>query len=268
MTNEPVEFLQRLGQSGDGPHDIARAALMLAALDRPKRSLAPYLAHLDEIEAAMRAEAGMLLRVGDGARSLVELLVGRLGYDGDRMQYDDPRNADMMAVIDRRRGLPVALGILYMHAARAGGMLANGLNTQSHFVLRLSHRGDDLTLDPFHGGQSVDREHLPVELRPDDAGLAQLVSDTDVLLRLQNNLKMRALGAGDGERALELSRRMVLVAPARPELWLDLARLNEAGGILGAARNAYEMCLERAPSGQALHNEAAIALAQLKRRLN
>jgi hypothetical protein len=51
-------------------------------------------------------------------------------------------------------------------------------------------------------------------------------------------------------------------------LWFDLARLNEAGGILGAARNAYEMCLERAPSGQALHNEAAIALSQLKRRLN
>jgi regulator of sirC expression with transglutaminase-like and TPR domain len=164
---------------------------MLAALDRPRRSLAPYLAHLSEIEEAMRAEAGMMLRVTDGARSLVELLVARLGYDGDRMEYDDPRNADLMAVIDRRRGLPVALGILYMHAARAAGMLANGLNTQSHFVLRLSHRGDELTIDPFHGGQTVDREHLPVELRPDDAGLAQLVSDTDVLLRLQNNLKMR-----------------------------------------------------------------------------
>jgi regulator of sirC expression with transglutaminase-like and TPR domain len=184
------------------------------------------------------------------------------------MEYDDPRNADMMAVIDRRRGLPVALGILYLHAARAGGMQASGLNTQSHFVLRLTLRGDDLTIDPFHGGQIVDREHLPVELRPDDAGLAQLVSDTDVLLRLQNNLKMRALGAGDGERAVELTRRMALVAPSRPDVWFDLARLNEAIGILGAARNAYEMCLERAPSGQALHNEAAIALSQLKRRLN
>jgi predicted TPR repeat methyltransferase len=79
---------------------------------------------------------------------------------------------------------------------------------------------------------------------------------------------MRALGAGDGERALELTRRMALVAPSRPDVWFDLARLNEAIGILGAARNAYEMCLERAPSGQALHNEAAIALSQLKRRLN
>ena len=268
MTDEPLEYLKRLGQSGEGPHDIARAALMLAALDHPGRSLAPYLAHLSEIAEAMRAESGMIRRVGDGARALAELLVGRLGYDGDRMEYDDPRNADLMAVIDRRRGLPVALGILYMHTARAGGMLASGLNTQSHFVLRLSHRGDDLTIDPFHGGQVVDREHLPVELRPDDAGLAHLVSDTDVLLRLQNNLKMRALGAGDGERALELSCRMVLVAPARADLWFDLARLNEAVGILGAARNAYEMCLERAPSGQALHNEAAILLSQLKRRLN
>jgi regulator of sirC expression with transglutaminase-like and TPR domain len=268
MTDEPLEYLRRMGQSGDGPHDIARAALMLAALDQPGRTIEPYLAHLREIEDAMRAESGLILRVSDGARAVVELLTGRLGYDGDRQDYDDPRNADLMAVIDRRRGLPVALGILYMHAARAAGMLAFGLNTQSHFVLRLAHRGDAVTIDPFHGGAAVDSEHLPVELRPDDAGLAQPVSDIDVLLRLQNNLKMRALGAGDAQRALELSRRMVVLAPGKPDLWFDLARLNEGLGILGAARNAYEMCLEHAPSGQTLHNEAAIALSQLKRRLN
>ena len=268
MSEDPREFLKRMGESGDGPHDIARAALMLAALDHPERALERYLAHLEEIEGAMRAEKPLILRVEDGARALVDLLAGRLGYDGDRLAYDDPRNADLMAVIDRRRGLPVALGILYMHAARAAGMRAVGLNTQSHFVLRLSHRGDELTIDPFHGGVSVDREHMPVELRPDDAGLAQLVSDGDVLLRLQNNLKMRALGAGDAARGLEVTRRMLLIAPRRPDLWFDLARLNESVGVLGAARNAYDTCLSLAPSGQALHNEATIALSQLKRRLN
>jgi predicted TPR repeat methyltransferase len=109
---------------------------------------------------------------------------------------------------------------------------------------------------------------MPVELRPEDAGLAQLVSDTDVLLRLQNNLKLRALDAGDSPRGLEVARRMVLIAPRRPDLWFDLARLNEAVGVLGAARDAYGMCLELAPPGRGLHNEAAISLAQLKRRLN
>lgn len=268
MKLDPLEHLKRVGESEAGPHDIARAALMLAALDHPTVSLEPYLAHLREIDEAMRAQAGLILRVEDGARAVSDLLAGRLGYDGDRLDYDNPRNADLMSVIDRRRGLPVALGIVYMHAARAAGMLASGLNTQSHFVLQLSLRGEDLALDPFNGGVAIDRAHVPVELRPDDAGLAQLVSDTDVLLRLQNNLKLRALAAGDHGRGLELARRMVLLAPRRSDLWFDLARLNEALGVLGAARKAYETCLELAPPGQALHNEAAISLSQLKRRLN
>ena len=268
MKKDPAEFLKRVGESGDGPHDIARAALMLAALDHPERPLEPYLAHLDKIAEAMRAQSAMILRVEDCARAISDLLTSHLGYEGDRLEYDDPRNADLMAVIDRRRGLPVALGILYMHAARAAGVQSAGLNTQSHFVLRLTHRGDDLTVDPFHGGVAVDREHMPVELRPDDAGLAQLVSDSDVLLRLQNNLKMRALAAGDAHRGLEVTRRMLLIAPRRPDLWFDLARLNESVGVLGAARDAFDACLALAPPGQALHNEAAIARSQLERRLN
>lgn len=268
MRQDPIEFLRQMGEAGDGPHDIARAALMLAALDHPERPLERYLAHLEEIAEAMRAESRLILRVEDGARALADLLTGRLGYEGDRLEYDDPRNADLIAVIDRRRGLPVALGILFMHAARAAGLGATGLNTQSHFVLRISHRGDEVIIDPFHGGVAVDREHMPVELRPDDAGLAQLVSDSDVLLRLENNLKMRALGAGDAQRGLEVARRMILIAPKRSDLWFDLARLNESVGVLGAARNAYDACLALAPPGQALHNEAAIALSQLKRRLN
>jgi regulator of sirC expression with transglutaminase-like and TPR domain len=268
MSNDPLDYLRRMGESGSDPLDIAHAALMLAALDHPERPLEPYLARLREIEEAMKVQAPLIVRAEDGAQALVDLLVRRLGYDGDRLEYDDPRNADLMAVIDRRRGLPVALGILYMHAARAAGMRASGLNTQSHFVLRLAHRSEELTIDPFNGGVAVDRQHMPVELRPEDAGLAQLVSDADVLLRLQNNLKMRALEAGDSPRGLEVARRMVLIAPRRPDLWFDVARLNEAVGVLGAARDAYGMCLELAPPGRGLHNEAAISLAQLKRRLN
>jgi hypothetical protein len=61
---------------------------------------------------------------------------------------------------------------------------------------------------------------------------------------------------------------MVTIAPARADLWLDLARLNDAAGALRAARESYEACLSIALPGQSLHNEAALALASLKRRLN
>ncbi len=267
-TDNPLQYLRVLGEAGEGPHDIARAALMLGILDHKQASLDPYLAHLASIENDMRREAAMLVRVADGARALAALMHDRLGYEGERGNYNDPRNADLVSVIDRRRGLPVALGILYLHAARAAGMKAEGLNTEGHFVIRITHRHDDLTLDPFNSGMIVDREHMPAELRGVDAGLAQPVSDTDVLLRLENNLKLRALENGKADRALEVTNRMILIAPRRPELWFDSARINEALGVLGAARKSYERCLEIARPGEPLHNEASVSLANIKRRLN
>ncbi|HXM00912.1 MAG TPA: transglutaminase-like domain-containing protein [Rhizomicrobium sp.] len=271
--DDPAEFLRQVGQAGNGSLDVALAALMLSALDHAGRPLAPYRKHLGEIAEHAKAEARLALHVEDGAKALSALLVGRYGYDGDRLNYDDPQNADFMAVIDRRRGLPVALGILYLHAARAAGFEAVGLNTPGHFLLKLSARGHEALIDPFNGGAAIDRERLGAPpgkgaAAPDDPGLAEAVGDIEVLLRLENNLKLRALQAGERPRALEIAKRMVLIAPRLPELWIDLARLNEAVGALGAAQKAYEACLTLAKPGQGLHNETALALHALKRRLN
>lgn len=266
MSADPIAYLKSVGESGEEPLDIARVALMLAALDHPRLSLEPYLAHLSEIADAMRIEAAAIRRVGDGARALAEVLAGRLGYDGDRMTYDDPKNGDLIEVIGRRRGLPVALGILYIHGARAAGMRAAGLDTQGHFLVRIAHRHDDVTIDPFNAGAALVGDAIPAALR--NAVIAEPVSDIDVLLRLENNLKLRALKQGANERGLELTQRMALIAPKRPELWFDMGRLHEVLGALGAARKAYETCLDLARAGEALHNEAVLSLADLKRRLN
>jgi len=271
---DPADYLRQLGEAGDGPHDIARAALMLSALDHSGRSIEPYESHLAEIAEAAYGNSRVTVYIEDGARALSTLMVGRYGYDGDRLSYDDPQNADMMAVIDRRRGLPVALGILYLHAARAAGFEAAGLNYPGHFLLSISQRGHEALIDPFNGGAALDRERLgapPVmgaHHMPEATGISEAVSDIDVLLRLTNNLKLRALNNGERIRALEIAKRMVLIAPKRPELWMDLARLNEASGALGGAQRAYEACLSLVPGGQALHNEAALGLHALKRRLN
>lgn len=272
-TPDPADYLRHLGESGEGPCDIARAALMLAACDHPAQSLASYEAHLDEIAEASRNEVRLVYRAEDAAKLLAGLMAGRFGYDGDRMAYDDPQNADLMAVIDRRRGLPVTLGILYLHAARAGGLEASGLNTPNHFLLRVSLKGSSALIDPFNSGAQVDRERLGgppgmAATAPGEPPLGDPVSDADVLLRLQNNIKLRALKGGDRARALAVAERMALIAPARAELWLDLAHLHEASGSLGAAKHAYEVCLKLAQPGAALHNEAALAHLGLKRRLN
>ncbi|HUO92338.1 MAG TPA: transglutaminase-like domain-containing protein [Rhizomicrobium sp.] len=269
----PADRLRRIGEMGDEPLDIAEAALMLSSLDHSGRPLQPYQAHLADIAEHARAEGKMATTAHEAARVLATLLVGRYGYDGDRLRYDDPQNADFITVIDRRRGLPVALGILYIHAARAAGFKAAGLNSPGHFLLRIGLHSGETLIDPFNGGAALERDRLgspPVMGMPgaEDVRRTEPVSDVDVLLRLENNLKMRALQAGERVRALEIVKRMVLIAPRRPDLWMDLGRMNEASGALGAAQKAFEACLSLVPPGHTLHNEAALGVHALKRRLN
>jgi hypothetical protein len=49
---------------------------------------------------------------------------------------------------------------------------------------------------------------------------------------------------------------------------MELAHLHEEEGALSAASKAYETCLALTKSGSPFHNEAALGLEGLKRRLN
>jgi regulator of sirC expression with transglutaminase-like and TPR domain len=274
----PTEYLLRVGKAGEGPHDIATAALMLAALDHPEKKLAPFYAHLAELSEAARSEATFARDAETAARALRQVFTSRFGYDGDRMAYDDPGNADLIMVIERRRGLPVALGILYMHAARAARMEAQGLHAPGHFLLKIAVKGTEAYVDPFAGGTTIDHEHvaphLGVPMLAAEPGVAEVpgayepVSDVDVLLRLQNNIRTRALRSHDAPRAIEIGRRMAQLAPYRPPLWLELAHLHESAGALSAARSAYEHCLKASRGGDIYHHEATLALDALRRRIN
>jgi regulator of sirC expression with transglutaminase-like and TPR domain len=273
----PDAYLARLGEAGEGPHDIATAALMLSALDHPNERLAPFRAHLAELALGARMEAEFSATAERAAEAIAAVLAGRYGYEGDRIQYDAPGNADFIQVIERRRGLPVALGILYIHAARAAGHEASGLFAPGHFLMRIGVKGSEVFVDPFNGGAALDRERMTTprlaaslfaEPAPGEPSPFEPVTDTEVLLRLLNNVKGRALKGRDVPRALVIAKRMTVIAPRRAGVWLDLGRLQEASGVLSAARAAFERAVAAAPQGDVLHNEAALALHALKRRLN
>ena len=184
------------------------------------------------------------------------------------------QNANLMRVVDRRKGLPVALGILYLHAARAQGWDSIGLAFPGHFLIRLSDGPERLILDPFHGGRICDAASLrellkamagqDVELTPTHYAP---VSDRDVLLRLQNNIKSRLLQAGRAEPALRIVQTMLLLAPDLAGLWHEAGMLNARLGNMRAATEALQEFIVRAPEGSARHQAAAL-LQQLKSKLN
>ena len=271
---DPEAALLAAGQAADDALDIGRTALALAAIGRPGVALERYVEHLDAIEGEVAAVAGKAESASDLGHALDGVIAGKLGYRGDELTYDDPQNANLMRVIDRRRGLPVALGVLYLHAGRAQGWDVAGLAFPSHFLVRIEHRGERAILDPFNKGRQLDTAEMRALIKKvlgQDAELQpahwNAVSARDVLLRLQNNIKTRALQADDAEAAATTLRSMLRIAPQRGALHRELALVERRTGNLKSALQAAQSYLELADGDRQRH-DAALLLQQLKTQLN
>lgn len=249
--------------------DMARLALAFSVLARPDADVAGQLSHLDEIAGRLADSTGRR-----PSEILPEVMARDLGYGGDTDTYDDLVNADLAAVIDRRRGLPVALGILYCHAARAAGWDAAGLSFPAHFLIRVDGPGGRHIIDPFRGGQSLDAGGMRALLRQMGAGddltaeHHQDVPDRHVLLRLQNNIKLRSLQRNDIEAGLAVLARMRRLAPDIAGLVMEEASiLAEGGAILGAAKTVNRY-LDAGYGSIEDRTEMERFLAALQTRLN
>ena len=272
MSTSAQDALDAIGQLPDDEIDLADAALQLArgrASDAQWQSARAVLSQLARDAVALAPEVGEGDLPGQ-AEALAEMLVDRWHFAGDRTTYDDPANADLIRVLERRRGLPVALGIVWLHCARAAGWRAHGVDFPGHFLVALSggrpgsraaagragSSGQQMVLDVFAGGVALDVRELRAllkqvegsraELRP---GLLRPMSQRAILLRLQNNVKLRRHEADDRAGALDCLGDMMRIAPDEARLWREAGRLNQREDRVAAALHCFERFLTLVPQG-------------------
>jgi regulator of sirC expression with transglutaminase-like and TPR domain len=247
---EAESALKAIGRAPEAEFVLWDAALLCAQHDDPARDVAG--ARAVAAEAAERLARRLERQPCDEA--LADALCGDLDFAGDLLNYDDLANADMISVCQRRKGLPVALGVVFITAARACGVDLQGADFPAHFLLRLEHDEGPLAVDPFAGGRVV----MPSELvrRALHAGLTPGVADDlerlmnpipdrRVLMRLQNNIFARAWHVGDYARAERVAIRRALLDPVDHKPWIDVAAAREAQGALNGAMDAFSRAAER-----------------------
>ena len=274
--SEPREALNAIGQLADAEIDIGNAALQLArvdALDADWQAAAEHLSDMAQ-RAVVRATGMVDDDLRGRAAALADLLVREFGYSGDLETYDDPANANLIRVIERRRGLPVALGVIWLHAARAAGWGSHGVDFPAHFLVALEGRKAQVVVDVFNGGAVMSAGDLrallkrvegqDAELRP---GILQPMSTRRVLLRLQNNIMTRRLRTGDLRGGLRCTVDMLRIAPDQAELWRQAGIMNHRLEQATAARDCYLRFLALVPEG-AVADEVRAQLAIVKSMLN
>jgi regulator of sirC expression with transglutaminase-like and TPR domain len=258
VTFDANALLIECGTKKDSAINLCECALAMAALSHVGISIERYIHHVEKLTRDVKARYAALLEGGaeDNAAthlaSLKHILSDQEGYEGDEDTYDDLQNADLMRVIDRRKGLPIALGILYIQVGRNAGFQIEGLNFPGHFLCRVEQGSQRVIFDPFMRCEVLEAPELRQLIKRIKGLNAELLaeyyqaaSNREILIRLQNNIKLRLIEAADYSAALEAVEMMRLIDPGEYRLLFDAGVLYAKTGQNGPARKVLEAYLDR-----------------------
>jgi regulator of sirC expression with transglutaminase-like and TPR domain len=213
---------------------LDQAALLIGAWEYPERDIEDYKALLDEIAEQTLPDVQSAPDGIGRARAISEHLFDRLGYTGNDDDYYDPRNSFLADVIDRRRGIPISLSVLYLEVARRVGVLAQGVNFPGHFIVRVAIEDAWLFIDPYERGRILTPTDLEALLRKTTTPNAILepsviaaASKRQIVARMLVNLAGIYGRMGDLPRSLDVLERLAVLEPSNPRIARDLAQLRE-----------------------------------------
>lgn len=247
---------------GEPEPDLAELNLLVSAEARPELDLDAELGRIDALAEAARRDGVVAALRGSGVR-------------GDSGSYDDPRNSFLDQVLERRRGLPIALATLTLAVAARVGVPLAGIGLPGHFVVADRSGPEPAYLDPFDWWAPLTREDCARLVTatagmPWDDRFLRPVGPREIVARTLANLKGSYLRRQSLPDALWTVELALLVDPD------DLGALRESAVLLGgvgryadaeAAAAAYIARRPDAPDREAVQAHLA-AVRDLRRRMN
>ncbi len=228
----PIEHFSALVQRGDRAvlPLLAAAAQVPVYADPecdPQRTIGQVQAWCGKLRARVAPDASVLSRL----RLLNHLFFGELTFCGAERDYQAAENSYLHRVIERRRGIPITLSLLYLELGKAAGLRLQGVCFPGHFLVKLKLADGSAFIDVFGGGATLSPDDLRALLKRampqrSDAKLSPFLraaSDREILARLLRNLKAIHWEAEQWPAALEVLNRLIAVVPDEPQERRDRA---------------------------------------------
>lgn len=119
-------------------------------------------------------------------------LYGHFGFRGDNDSYYSPKNSILSDVLERKKGNPLLLSILYIEVARLLELNVVGINLPRHFVVAVKNEKIEYYLSPFNRGTMLSLEDLHTYLKklnlPIEDQFLEECSNLDIVKRVLLNL--------------------------------------------------------------------------------
>lgn len=186
-------------------YELESGMLLLARTVTPSLDSARLSRELDRLGERCRELFQESHTVRDKCRVLNRVLFHETGLAGDVDSYTDPRNSFIDQVLERRRGIPLSLSILYLLVAERAGLLLEPVGLPGHFLVGSYHEERPFFIDPFYQGAFRSADEVFQILRQNNVipRASDLAPTTvrEVLVRCCRNLINHYGAAGDAARS-------------------------------------------------------------------
>ncbi|MFF9057727.1 tetratricopeptide repeat protein [Streptomyces sp. NPDC014882] len=172
------------------------------------------------------------------AAALRELLGERLGFGGSAADYERLESSLLHRVLERRRGLPILLSVVWIEVARRAGAPVYGVALPGHFVVGFGPREEQVLVDPFDGGRVLtgrDAELLVTGTTgsPLEPSMLEPAGTLDVVRRILRNVRAWAAVRPERSDVALWAVELALLLPSHP------ARLRYERGQLLVQRGEF-----------------------------
>ena len=230
MTPQAMRFMQIVG-GADEAIDLGEAALVIAAEEYRNLDIAAYLARIDDMAATLKHRLRPDISPADTIIALNRYLFDEHGFTGNAADYYDPRNSFLNEVLDRKRGIPITLALVYIEIGRRIGLPVQGVSFPAHFLVKCPLREGTVVLDPYAKGISLSLDDLRQRVKalrngvepPRSVMVSMLAaaSNKEILVRMLRNLKGIYSHHKEWLRALTATDRIINVMPDLAEEYRD-----------------------------------------------
>ena len=136
--------------------------------------------------------------------SVAEFLFSRRGLHlrgAGPESYYEPRNNNLLATLQTRRGLPITLACLFILLGHRLGLQVDGCNFPGHFLARVRDGDADFFYDCFDGGRRLKFAEVAALRKAEPSATDAAAPAILILARVLRNLVVAFEHTGDLEKA-------------------------------------------------------------------
>ncbi|MFO1450389.1 MAG: transglutaminase-like domain-containing protein [Opitutaceae bacterium] len=186
-------------------YELETGSMLMARTVYPTLDVAACSDQLDRLAARCRELIAEPCSAREKCRVINRVLYHDHGFHGNIEHYTDPENSFLHRVLERHKGIPISLCLVYLLVAQRLGLTLEPVAPPGHFVLGCFSDDAPFYIDAFDGGVLRSTDELCARLAqqqiPVKAADLAPSSIREMLCRCCRNLVNHYARAGDFDRS-------------------------------------------------------------------